>query len=155
MSRPPAASRGGTWVTAQFALLGLFAVLAPMTRGDAPSLAVRVVAVALALSGACLALWAGVRLGPSFTPFPRPVSAGRLCREGPYRWVRHPIYAAVIVMALGWALWWQSLVAAMLVPVLFAFFAFKARAEERWLATAYPEYGEYAKRVKALVPFLY
>jgi len=38
---------------------------------------------------------------------------------------------------------------------LFIFFDLKSRREERWLREAYPEYGDYQKRVKKLVPWVY
>lgn len=96
-----------------------------------------------------------MKLGRALTPFPKPVENGRLCREGPYRWVRHPIYAGVLLIAAGWAAWWQSIPAALLLPFVFAFFAFKARAEERWLLAAWPEYREYAKETRAIIPCVY
>jgi protein-S-isoprenylcysteine O-methyltransferase Ste14 len=38
---------------------------------------------------------------------------------------------------------------------LLVFFDLKARREERWLEEAYPGYGDYRRRVRKLVPFLY
>lgn len=147
-------ARGGGWVAAQVVVLGAFAIVAPQTRGDGPSI-LPVAGVALLALGVIVALWAAVKLGRALTPFPKPVANGRLCREGPYRWVRHPIYAGVLLIAAGWAAWWQSAPAALLLPFVFAFFAFKARAEERWLVAAWPEYRDYARGTKAIVPFLY
>ena len=146
--------RGGGWVAAQVVVLGAFAVVAPQTRGDAQDLS-RGAGVALIALGVIVALWAAMKLGRALTPFPKPVEDGRLCREGPYRWIRHPIYAGVLLMAAGWAAWWQSAAAALLLPLVFAFFALKARAEERWLRAAWPEYRDYARETKAIVPFLY
>ena len=155
MARDDSLRRGGGWVAGQVVLLGIFAVIAPYTRALAPSLLTKGIATAVMAAGILVAVWAALRLGRSLTPFPKPVAEGRLCREGPYRWVRHPIYGAVLLLAIGWAAWWQSVIAAALVPVIFLFFALKARAEERWLTAAYPDYPEYAKQVKALVPFIY
>ena len=146
--------RGGAWVAGQVVVLGAFAVIAPQTAGGAQA-PFRIAGVALIALGVIVALWAALKLGRALTPFPKPVAHGRLCREGPYRWVRHPIYAGVLLIAAGWAAWWQSAPAALLLPFVFAFFAFKARAEERWLLAAWPEYRDYAKGNKAIVPFLY
>jgi len=146
--------RGGGWVAAQFVMLAVVAVVAPATSHDAAT-GVRIAAALMAAAAIALGCWAAALLGRSFTPFPRPVAQGRLCREGPYRWMRHPIYAGVLLGVAAWALWWESIPAALLVPVVFVFFALKARAEERWLAAAYPDYPDYARRVKAIVPFIY
>lgn len=146
--------RGGGWVAAQAVVLGAFAVVAPQTGGDAQA-PFRIAGIALIALGMIVALWAAVKLGRAFTPFPKPVENGRLCREGPYRWIRHPIYAGVLLMAAGWAAWWQSSAAALLVPLVFAFFALKARAEERWLLEAWPEYRGYARETRAIIPFVY
>lgn len=146
--------RGGGWVAAQVLVLGAFAVIAPEAAGH-PQASFRVAGVALAGLGMLVAIWAAMKLGRALTPFPKPVENARLCREGPYRWVRHPIYAGVLLIAAGWAAWWQSAAAAMLLPLVFAFFALKARAEERWLLAAWPQYRDYSKETKAIVPFLY
>ena len=146
--------RGGGWVAAQVVVFGAFAVIAPQAGGDAP-VGFRIAGAALIAAGLLVSLRAAMKLGRALTPFPKPVENGRLCREGPYRWVRHPIYAGVLLIAAGWAAWWQSVPAALLLPFVFAFFAFKARAEERWLLAAWPEYRDYAKATKALIPCVY
>ena len=60
-----------------------------------------------------------------------------------------------MVTAAGWALAWHSIAGALLPIVLLAFFDMKARREERWLEAAYPGYGDYRKRTRKLIPFLY
>ncbi|HVY61332.1 MAG TPA: isoprenylcysteine carboxylmethyltransferase family protein, partial [Planctomycetota bacterium] len=72
--------------------------------------------------------------------------------SGPYRWLRHPIYAGEIVACAGvLALRFSALTAA----VFAAFVAVQvARAllEERKLSRALPAYAEYAKRTWRFVP---
>lgn len=146
--------RGGGWVAGQAVVLTIFAVAAPHTAGEAQSM-FHVAGDVLVILGLAIAGWAAAKLGRALTPFPKPVEHGRLCREGPYRWIRHPIYTGVLLIAAGWAAWWASGVAALLLPLVFIFFALKARAEERWLLAAWPEYRDYAKETKAIIPCVY
>lgn len=72
---------------------------------------------------------------------------------GPYAAVRHPMYAGVITVMAGLALWLGSVagVAAALVPG--ALLAARIRLEERVLRAALPGYAAYAARVRwRLVP---
>ena len=39
--------------------------------------------------------------------------------------------------------------------LLFLLFDMKSRREECWLAANYPDYPDYQKRVRRLIPFLY
>jgi len=38
---------------------------------------------------------------------------------------------------------------------LLVFFHLKSRREERWLVERYPEYADYQKRVKKIIPFIW
>lgn len=67
---------------------------------------------------------------------------------GPYRYVRHPMYAAVIVAFLGLPLalgsWWALLPAALLV----ALFVVRTALEDRWLLVQLPGYAAYAQETR-------
>jgi protein-S-isoprenylcysteine O-methyltransferase Ste14 len=76
--------------------------------------------------------------------------------SGPYAYVRHPMYAAGIVLlaaspvALG--SWWGLVVVVPLVPVLI----WRLLDEERFLKNQLPGYAEYCERVKSrLLPFVW
>ena len=77
-------------------------------------------------------------------------------QQGPYRFVRHPLYASRIVLILGAALTlgsWIALVPAALNAVLLIL---RTSLEDRLLTTDLPGYREYAKHVPArLVPGLW
>ena len=77
----------------------------------------------------------------------------RVVTEGPYRIVRHPMYAAFLLYFLGVPLllgsWWALLP----VPLFMAALAARAVAEERMLCQALPGYGHYTRQVRfRLVP---
>ncbi|HMO66592.1 MAG TPA: methyltransferase, partial [Verrucomicrobiota bacterium] len=95
----------------------------------------------------------GVRdLGRHRTPFPRPRPDAELVTTGIYARLRHPLYAAVIVLGLAWALLWRSWPALVLAVVQVPFFDAKARAEERRLRERFPGYVDYARRVGRFLP---
>ena len=77
-------------------------------------------------------------------------------QHGPYRFVRHPLYASRIVQITGLALTlgsWIALVPAVLNALLLAV---RTLLEDRMLTTELPGYREYAKHVpERLVPGLW
>jgi len=107
------------------------------------------------LLGLLVALTAALGLGRALTPLPKPNETGKLVASGIYRWVRHPIYTGVLLMALGWAFYIEGLVTLWSVAVLAIFFDIKSRREEQWLLEKYPEYGAYQQKTRRLIPFIY
>ena len=81
-------------------------------------------------------------------------TAGGLVTTGPYRFWRHPIYAAVLYFMWAAALDYHSapaMSAAMLVTVGSAV---RMYAEETLLVTAYPDYAAYSARTARVIPFV-
>ena len=106
-------------------------------------------------AGSCLLLAGLFRLGPNLTSLPFPRRSATLVQTGPYRFVRHPMYAGGIALAYGWALvvrGWLTLVYA---TALMIFLDIKSTREERWLADKFPEYPDYQRRVRKLIPFIH
>ena len=58
----------------------------------------RWVGLALALAGFALLQWAQVTLGKSWSDTPRMMKEQALITSGPYQFIRHPIYAAFILI---------------------------------------------------------
>ncbi len=79
-----------------------------------------------------------------------------LVRTGPYRFVRHPIYASMLCMLLGMGLLlasWPMLAAAIVVWIIGA--EIRVRIEDRLLATRFGhEFEAYRQHVWAYVPFV-
>ena len=149
--------RGGGWVVAQFVLIALVlaAVVVPVEWSAGARGVLSATGAGLVLCGGGLAVWAARSLGPALTPFPRPAAAGELVETGPYRWVRHPIYAGGVLFFSGWSLY-AGPVALALTAALAVLWAFKAAVEERHLGGRYPAYAAYCRRVRwRLVPRVY
>jgi protein-S-isoprenylcysteine O-methyltransferase Ste14 len=79
-----------------------------------------------------------------------------LIKTGPYRWLRHPIYASMLGMLLQVGLvkaWWPLLIAGMVFYVIGT--EIRVRAEERLLASRFgDEYTEYQRTARAYIPFI-
>lgn len=116
--------------------------------------ALRLLGIVVGLAGAAGFVWAGRTLGSSLTPYPRPKPEGVLVEEGLYRLVRHPIYAAGLLLFLGYGLA-TSIPATVALAALALLWHFKARVEERHLAARFPAYAEYRRRVRhRLIPYV-
>ena len=75
---------------------------------------------------------------------------------GPYRYVRHPMYAATIIFLLGTPLLLGAWYGVVLVPVVAVVFASRAVLEEKTLRKELTGYNEYMAHVKyRLVPFIW
>lgn len=130
-----------------------FALMAIVVMRASPGNASPAGAVLLAAS-AFVGLWALASNRPgNFNIRPEPKEGGRLVTHGPYRWVRHPMYLAVLLFTAAFATAgdaWQWAALAALAAVLLA----KARREERGMALAHPGYADYRARTRAIVPFI-
>jgi protein-S-isoprenylcysteine O-methyltransferase Ste14 len=110
---------------------------------------------AVILAGAALLGWT-MRVFRSWR-FQARIDAGhRLSTDGPFAWVRHPIYAALDLLALGSLLWvptpWTA--AGLLLMVVTG--DVRARGEEKVLRAAFGEdYSRYAAKVRRLIPGIY
>ncbi len=76
--------------------------------------------------------------------------------SGPYALARHPMYGGVVLIALGWAISFASLLGLGLTIALALVLDLKARREEVWLGERYDDHDAYRKRTpRKLLPFIY
>lgn len=110
--------------------------------------------IGLQIAGVLLMVWARVTFGlRSFHYAANPTSGG-LVTTGPYRFVRHPIYSAVLLVVwTGIAANW-SLHAAALGLVVTLMTALRILFEESLVVERYPEYAAYALRTRRVIPFV-
>jgi protein-S-isoprenylcysteine O-methyltransferase Ste14 len=112
------------------------------------------VALVLQAAAVLLMLWARVTFGMrSFHAAADPTSGG-LVTTGPYRYVRHPIYAAVLLFVWAGVATHATPRAVALALLATAATAVRIWAEERLVTSRYPEYREYAARTKRVIPFV-
>lgn len=114
-----------------------------------------IVADVIALAGLVIMLWARVILGRNWSADVALKEGHELVTSGPYRWVRHPIYSGLLLMALGWAVWRGRYTGFWGLAVLLPLFWIKARAEEQLMTQHFGDaYRSYKARVKALIPYV-
>jgi protein-S-isoprenylcysteine O-methyltransferase Ste14 len=147
--------RGGYWVIGQSALMLSVVVLGVAFHGDGSETFQAMAGAILFILGGAIGLAGVAVLGRSRTPYPQPRPDAVLIQRGIYAWIRHPLYTSVMLASLGWALIWQSGLALGAALLLIPFFDAKARREERWLAERFAEYGDYQRRVRRFVPWIY
>ena len=112
------------------------------------------VAIAVQVAAALLMLYARVTFGRrSFHAAANPTEGG-VVMQGPYAILRHPIYAAVLYFT--WAAvvdhWsWISFGGGLLIT---AGAIVRMLIEERMLVVRYPEYRDYMRRTRRVIPFV-
>ena len=81
----------------------------------------------------------------------------RLVTNGPYAIIRHPIYARIIFLFLGYALSFSSIIGSIfLISFFFIWFRKRIELEEQLLIQTYgDEYRKYMKKNKRIIPYLY
>lgn len=109
----------------------------------------------LALSWA-LAMWAMVvmKFG-NFNVVPSPVENGRMITQGPYRLIRHPMYASIFIFATALLAGQFDYLKLIISLVLVAGLVIKMLYEERMLCNHYPGYRAYMKHTKRVIPFVW
>ena len=155
--RDPAVRRAGLDLAAVAA--GAAAVVAlrtpasiwrPLTTASPWPRAIGLVVLVVATAGT---IWARVALGDLWSSRVVTKRSHGLRTSGPYRLMRHPIYAGILAMLVGTALTqglgrWIALLTAVALAV-----AARIRAEERLLTREFPgEYARYRRQVPALIP---
>lgn len=135
-------------------VIGQFTCIALLLFGggfDLPMLA-----WGLFVIGILIFLWAAASLGTSnFTVMPDPRAGGAFTQRGIYRFVRHPMYTAVLVCGLAMTMGAPTTLRIVALLVCTIVLVLKIGYEERRLASHYPQYHERMKGVSRLLPFVW
>jgi protein-S-isoprenylcysteine O-methyltransferase Ste14 len=105
--------------------------------------------------GLAFSIWARRQLGRNWSASVEIKQDHVLIRRGPYRYVRHPIYSGALLALFGTMVAvgeWRTLLGFALFVLSFAI---KARLEESYLSTVFPDYAAYRRETAALIPFLF
>ena len=136
----------------QFALIGALLLTCWPPAEGAPLPAALVLLLAAAVVG--IAALAANRPG-NFNIQPELKPGAQLVTSGIYRWIRHPMYSAVLLAMLATVLTdprpWRIALWMALLAVLLA----KAQREERYLLQRFAQYADYRARTWRLLPWVW
>lgn len=111
--------------------------------------------IAVQICALFLMIWARMTFGRRSFHYAADPTEGGLVVTGPYRYIRHPIYASLLYFASAGILSHLSLIDSLLGLAAAAATAVRIYAEERLVVQQYPQYREYAARTKRIIPYLF
>jgi len=132
------------------AVLGLFYLIAKnfiLTKNP--------IVIIVQLCSIVFMIWARITFGIRSFHATADTTKGELVTNGPYRWLRHPIYASVIYFS------WASVISYPFIDTIFAVILISGGLfvrmilEEKSLKLTYDNYVEYSKHTKRIVPFIF
>lgn len=112
------------------------------------------IVIALQVCGALLMIWARITFGKRSFHAAADPTAGGIVRTGPYRYLRHPIYTAAQLFVWPPAVHHATVVSLAFATLVFAGALVRMLCEEELLVRQYPEYADYARVTKRMIPFL-
>ncbi|HKJ30824.1 MAG TPA: methyltransferase [Balneolales bacterium] len=110
--------------------------------------------IAVQVAAALLMIWARLTFGIRSFHAAANTSKGALITNGPYRYWRHPIYASVIYFIWAGQFHSPTILSILAALIITAAMGSRMLLEEQFLFKTYPEYKEYAKRTKRIIPFI-
>jgi protein-S-isoprenylcysteine O-methyltransferase Ste14 len=113
------------------------------------------IGVILCAAGIAFLVWGRQHLGKNWSQTVAVKKGHELVTSGPYRCVRHPMYAGGLVAGIGSAIVCGGAWIFLLV-ILGALFLWRVGAEDKLMEQQFPnEYPDYKQRTWALIPFVW
>ena len=106
------------------------------------------------VAGLGIAIWARWTLGGNWSGNVTFKQDHQLVKTGPYRFARHPIYTGILIMCSAQGIQFGRLHFWIGWLIIFVGLWIKLKQEEVVMLRHFPEYSEYRKQVKAIVPFV-
>lgn len=136
------------FVGIQFVCLGLIFITGPW-------FAKTPVLFLMEMFGGFLGVWALLTMKlRHLSALPEVKSNSPLQTGGPYRWIRHPMYTALLVLTLALVIEEFSPVRGVVWCVLVVDLYVKLQYEEVLLMKAFPDYRDYQTRSHKLIPWI-
>jgi len=152
MARPPAKSQAHGVMPRTAAFVGTYT---PWAIGFFPayhSASLSLLATVCIVSGIVLAIITVLHLGTAFSLVPQ---ARNVVRNGPYRWLRHPLYLAEEIAIVGALLQFISPITVAIFMIHIGVQICRIVYEERLLRLTFPEYNTYAMTNWRLIPYVW
>jgi len=117
----------------------------------------QIAGLVLILAAVWLRMWTRAHLRGMYSGHVEVQAGHRLVKSGPYRFVRHPGYTGFLLLTLGVAIGYSSLIGLAAVPVLLLpGLVYRMQVEERLLTEQFgDDYRSYALKTRRLVPFIW
>lgn len=110
----------------------------------------------LITSGILLFFWARLTLKDLYSGRIRVKAEHTLVQNGPYHFIRHPAYAAYILMSLGIIIGYSSMIGLLGILFLLIGLVYRINVEEQLLVNEFGEqYLFYRSHTKRLIPFIW
>lgn len=144
------------WFAATATVLLCYIAYVAIKRGifvwSGTTMVVPSIGTALVVVGAMVNVWARIVLGVQWASALVVYQMHQLITAGPYRYVRHPLYASLFVMFVGSALVYRN-GSVLMIALLFLFFSYqRARDEERFLIQHLKGYAAYMLSTQLFFP---
>ena len=108
------------------------------------------------LSGLFLGIWAVITMRVGyFNIAPEPLTWSKMVSRGPYRFVRHPMYLALLITTLPLVISDFSSLRLVFWFILLVDLVIKMRYEEGLLQEQFPEYIHYQTQTARVLPGIY
>jgi protein-S-isoprenylcysteine O-methyltransferase Ste14 len=141
-------------VTGQFvALFGVAVAFFPSLLWQ--NTALQIVGSLLVAAGIALGIWAALSFRQRIRILPSPSNTSLLVTSGPFRYVRHPMYSALLIASSGLFIAYPTLPRLGAVILLVIVLLVKTRYEEQLLAQRFSGYDTYALHTGRLLPKLH
>jgi protein-S-isoprenylcysteine O-methyltransferase Ste14 len=112
------------------------------------------IAIALQVGAIALSAWARRTFRPGTFRVTAAPANSAVMRDGPYRFIRHPMYAAALLFIWTAVLWHLSAFTLVLGAVVTAVVFVRIQTEERLLRSQLPGFEEYSRTTNAVIPFV-
>ncbi len=115
-----------------------------------------IIEVIIILFGLTLGIWAVfVMKKGKLSVLPDVSLNATLVAKGPYKYIRHPMYAAVLVICFALLINNLSIYSSICYCLLLLILSLKITYEEKLLDKSLKDYKNYKKAVKRLIPFVF
>lgn len=116
------------------------------------TIGVILIAASLVLVG-----WARLAIRGMYSGRLQVISGHFLIQDGPYRVIRHPAYASYLIMSLGMAVGFSSLIGLLAIPFLLVpGLVYRINVEEQLLGAEFGiEYKNYVRNTRRLIPYVW
>ena len=131
-------------------LIGVFYLFNKHYLFSANPISIIIQTIALALM-----IWARLTFGVRSFNATANATSGKLITTGPYRFLRHPIYASLIYFFVASIIAFPFIDTIVAVALIITGLFLRMILEEKSLLVAYDDYAEYSKKTKRIIPFVF